>query len=48
MKYKMNMNEDKDLILKQYNSQSSEIKQLIKSYVKTSKFFNETEKQKLN
>lgn len=47
LKYKMNITEDKNQILKLYNSQNSEIKQLIKSYVKSSKSFTEIEKNKL-
>lgn len=47
LKYKMNINEDKNQILKLYDSQTNEVKQLIKSYVKTSKSFTEIEKKKL-
>lgn len=47
MKYKMNMEDDKKMILKAYASQSNEIKKIINDYVKTSKFFTENEKNKL-
>lgn len=47
MKYKMNLNEDKNLILKLYDTQNSEIKQFIKSYAKTSKIFTDLETKQL-
>jgi len=49
LKYKENIEEDKNYILKNYNSISSkDLKRHITDYIKQSKAFSETEKQSLN
>jgi hypothetical protein len=47
VKYKANINEDKDFILQNYRAQNSALKEYIKSYIVQSKVFSETEKAKL-
>ena len=47
LKYKMNMSEDKQLILSNYAAQSVEVKAVIKRYAKQSTFFTTEDGQKL-
>lgn len=42
--YKKNINEDKQIIIKNYNSQEASLKEHIKKFVKQSKSISETEK----
>ncbi|KGE14835.1 hypothetical protein [Sphingobacterium deserti] len=47
LKYKMNMQEDKQLILAHYAAQTVEVKSIIKRYAKQSTFFTAEDGQKL-
>ncbi len=46
-KYKGNISEDKDFIIRHYKSQNSALKEFIKNYIVLSKVFSETEKAKV-
>ena len=47
VKYKANMDEDKALILENYNSQHTAVKRCIKDYITNSEFFTKEEKERI-
>jgi len=47
VKYKANMDEDKAMILENYNSQHTAVKRCIKDYITNSEFFTKEEKERI-
>ena len=47
VKYKTNMDEDKAMILQNYNTQNTAVKKCIKDYISNSEFFTQEEKEQI-
>ena len=47
VKYKTNMDEDKELIMQNYSGQTSAVKKCIRDYVSNSEFFTNEEKEQI-